>query len=95
MPIGLFVFAVGKISEIFFKKIGKHFSKIFKKIYSTGFFFSAATSSFTPDSTSRMSSTSTGEWMYRVGGLMVVLGMPPFVRWIAVASVVPPVPTSY
>ena len=47
-----------------------------------------------PHSISCMSSTSTGEWMYRVGGLMVVLGMPPLVRWIAVASVVPPVPTS-
>ena len=53
--------------------------KIFN-IYSTGFFFSAATSSWTPASTSRISSTSTGEWMYRVGGLMVVLGIPPLVR---------------
>ena len=58
-----------------------------KKIYfirlvfqSTGLCFNAATRTLIPDSISCRSSTSTGEWIYLVGGLMVVLGIPPFVR---------------
>jgi hypothetical protein len=37
--------------------------------------------------------TSTGEWMYLVGTLIVLDGIPSLVRCIAVASVVPPPPT--
>jgi hypothetical protein len=54
--------------------------KKLKKIYSTGFFFSATTSSWKPVSTSCMTNTSKVEWMYRVGVLMVVPGMPPRVK---------------